>query len=85
VGTDKRERSSPAAAATIGLLSAALLLALSVGSSIADRYMPRNDNSVGLLAYVAQMVRQPDGRCPVHSAPNGCAPDPAELLDRTGR
>jgi hypothetical protein len=76
---------SPAPAATIGLLCAALLLALSVGSSIADRYMPRNDDSVGLLAYVAQMVRQPDGRCPDFSAPNDCAPDPGQLLDRTGR
>lgn len=70
-------------AATVGLLCAALLLGLSIGSSVADRYLPRNDNSVGLLAYVAQLVRQPDGRCPDFSA-GRCAPDPGELLRRGG-
>jgi hypothetical protein len=64
----------------IGALCAALLLALSVGSATADRYLPRNDGSVGLLAYVAQHVRQPDGRCPKFSGPSGCAPDPGALL-----
>lgn len=64
----------------IGALCAALLLALSMGSATADRYLPRNDGSVGLLAYVAQHVRQPDGRCPVYSGPSGCAPDPGALL-----
>jgi hypothetical protein len=64
----------------IGALSAALLLALSMGSATADRYLPRNDGSVGLLAYVAQNVRQPDGRCPEFSGPSGCAPDPGALL-----
>jgi galactan 5-O-arabinofuranosyltransferase len=69
--------------ARVGLLCAALLLALSMGSAIADRYLPRNDGSVGLLAYVAQMVRQPDGRCPDYSR-DTCAADPGELLRRGG-
>jgi galactan 5-O-arabinofuranosyltransferase len=64
----------------IGALCAALLLALSMASATADRYLPRNDGSVGLLAYVAQNVRQPDGQCPRFSGPNGCAPDPGALL-----
>lgn len=64
----------------IGALCAALLLALSMGSATADRYLPRNDGSVGMLAYVAQNVRQPDGRCPQFSGPSGCAPDPGALL-----
>jgi galactan 5-O-arabinofuranosyltransferase len=68
------------AAPVIGALSAALLLALSMGSATADRYLPRNDGSVGLLAYVAQHVRQPDGTCPSYSGPQGCAPDPGALL-----
>jgi hypothetical protein len=68
------------AAATIGVLCAALLLALSMGSATADQYMPRNDGSVGLLAYVAQQVRQPDGTCPDHTGDAGGAPDPGALL-----
>lgn len=68
------------AAPVIGALCAALLLALSMGSATADRYQPRNDHSVGLLAYVAQHVREPDGTCPEYSGPSGCAPDPGVLL-----
>jgi galactan 5-O-arabinofuranosyltransferase len=68
------------AAPLIGALSAALLLALSMGSATADRYLPRNDKSVGLLAFVAQNVREPDGTCPEFSGPSGCAPDPGALL-----
>ena len=64
----------------IGALCAALLLALSTGSATADRYQPRKDKSVGLLAYVAQNVREPDGTCPQYSGPKGCAPDPGALL-----
>lgn len=64
----------------IGALCAALLLGLSMGSATADRYLPRNDRSMGLLAYVSQHVRQPDGLCPRFSGPNGCAPDPGALL-----
>lgn len=69
----------PAITATVGGLCAALLFALSAGSSLADRYLPRNDGSVGRLAYVAQMVRQPDGTCPDFSR-DRCAPDPRALL-----
>jgi hypothetical protein len=68
------------AAPLVGALCAALLLALFMGSATADRYLPRNDGSVGLLAYVAQNVRQPDGTCPAYSGPAGCAPDPGALL-----
>ena len=64
----------------LGGLAAALLLALSMGSSLADRYLPRDDGSTALLAYVAQLVRQPDGTCPDFGA--GCAADAAELLAR---
>ena len=72
-------RSSPVAV-TVGGLAAALLLGLSIGSSVADRYQPRNDGSVGLLAYVAQNVRQPDGRCPDYGP--GCAATTDELAAR---
>jgi galactan 5-O-arabinofuranosyltransferase len=52
-----------------------------MGSSIADRYMPRNDDSVGMLAYVSQMVRQPDGRCPAFSAPDRCVDSTEDLMN----
>ena len=65
---------------TVGGLCAALLLGLSIGSSVADRYQPRNDGSVGLLAYVAQKVRQPDGTCPDYGP--GCAATTEELAAR---
>jgi hypothetical protein len=68
--------------ATVGVLAAALLLALSMGSALADRYLPRNDGSTAQLAYVAQLVRQPDGTCPDYG--RGCAPTAAELLARSG-
>jgi galactan 5-O-arabinofuranosyltransferase len=68
------------AAPVLGTLCAALLLALFMGSATADRYLPRNDGSVGLLAYVAQHVRQPDGTCPDYRGADGCAPDPGALL-----
>jgi hypothetical protein len=74
-----RWRISPVAA-TVGGLCAALLLGLSQGSAVADRYQPRDDGSVGLLAYVAQMVRQPDGTCPDYG-PN-CAATTDELAAR---
>jgi galactan 5-O-arabinofuranosyltransferase len=50
-----------------------------MGSAAADRYLPRNDGSAGLLTYVAQHVRQPDGTCPEYGDPT-CARDPGELL-----
>jgi galactan 5-O-arabinofuranosyltransferase len=64
----------------LGGLAAALLLALSMGSSLADRHLPRDDGSTAVLAWVAQLVRQPDGTCPDFGA--GCAADAAELLAR---
>jgi hypothetical protein len=70
-------------AATVGGLCAALLLGLSMGSAVADRYQPRNDGSVGQLAYVAQMVRQPDGTCPDYGP--DCAADPEQLAARNRR
>jgi galactan 5-O-arabinofuranosyltransferase len=74
--------SARSATPVLGALSAALLLALSMGSATADRYLPRDDGSPGLLAYVAQMVRQPDGRCSDYAtARGGCAPTGAVLLD----
>jgi hypothetical protein len=72
-----------ARSATIGALSAALLLALFAGSATADRYMPREDDSVGFLAYVSQMLRQQDGQCPAFSRPDRCTADGAALLGRS--
>lgn len=80
VAGNGRSASSPAP--VLGALSAALLLALSMGSATADRYLPRDDGSPGLLAYVAQMVRQPDGRCSDYSAARGgCAPSGEALIN----
>ncbi|WP_179118342.1 hypothetical protein [Saccharothrix sp. ALI-22-I] len=47
----------------IGAFTALLLLLASSGSAIGDRYMPRSDNSLGLLAMNSQMTRQLDGTC----------------------
>jgi len=69
-------------APTIGVLCAMLLFALSAGSSVPDRYMPRADNSAGQLAYVSQMVRQEDGRCPAYSRPDRCAEDVGQLYEQ---
>jgi galactan 5-O-arabinofuranosyltransferase len=76
-----RDRAADSGLAQIGVLTGAVLLALSMGSSIADRYMPRNDDSVGMLAYVSQMVRQPDGRCPAFSAPDRCVNSTEDLMN----
>lgn len=69
----------PGRATSLGVLCAVLLFGLFAGSAVADRYMPRSDDSAGLLAYTAQLVRQEDGTCPVYSRPDGCADDNAEL------
>ncbi|GAA2789313.1 hypothetical protein [Crossiella cryophila] len=58
--------------ARIGLLAAMLLLLGSAGSAIADRHMPRNDDSVGFLAWVAQVNRMPDGRCSPYVPADAC-------------
>ncbi|MFR9803233.1 hypothetical protein ACL02T_13150 [Pseudonocardia sp. RS010] len=76
-----RVRGTRAGLPHAGVLAGAVLLALWMGSSVADRHMPRADNSVGVLAYAAQMVRQPDGRCPAYSAPTRCVANVPELLD----
>lgn len=68
-----RARWSRYRSVTIGGLCAALLLGLFAGSATADRYMPRNDDTAGQLAYVAQLLRQPNGRCSTWtSAPDRC-------------
>jgi galactan 5-O-arabinofuranosyltransferase len=79
-GNGRRCERASGVAAVVGGLAAALLLGLSIGSSVADRYQPRNDGSVGRLAYVAQLVRQPDGTCPDYG--RDCAPTVGELLSR---
>jgi hypothetical protein len=50
----------------IGALCAFLLLFGSAGSATADRYLPRNDNSEGTLAWVGQTARMPNGKCSVY-------------------
>lgn len=72
----------PTGSSTIGALCAVLLFSLFAGSAIADRYMPRADNSLASLAYLSQMVEQEDGTCPAYSRPDGCAKNAAELMER---
>ena len=63
-------------------LVAVLAFALFSGSATANRFMPSEDSgSVGYLAYVAQLVRQPDGQCPDHSGA-ACADTSDELVQR---
>lgn len=66
----------------IGALSAVLLLSLFAGSAISDHYLPRPDNSQGILAYFAQMVKQQNGNCPAYSWPDKCAASSRELQER---
>lgn len=80
-GSIRPSRVSPVGV-RIGVLCGLLLFAAFAGSSVADRYMPRADNSLGSLAYIAQMVRQPNGSCSAYSAPNHCANNGQELVDR---
>lgn len=62
-------RLSPAST-TIGVLAGLMLLTASAGSAIGDRYMPRTDNSVGLLAYNSHVTRGPDGKCSRYTSPD---------------
>ena len=78
--THGRPRSPRGATAVLGTLAAVLTLGLFAGSATADRYMPRNDGGPGKLAHVAQLVRQPDGSCPAHVGPDGCAETTDEAL-----
>ncbi|WP_148088666.1 hypothetical protein [Saccharothrix texasensis] len=58
----------------LGALVAVFLLLASAGSSIGDRYMPRVDNSLGVLATASHLTRQTDGNCPAynHTLGKGC-------------
>ncbi|MBP2475130.1 galactan 5-O-arabinofuranosyltransferase [Crossiella equi] len=67
--------------ARIGLLAAMLLLLGSAGSAIADRHMPRNDDSVGFLAWVSQVSRTPDGQCSPWVPDGKCVTKYEELRD----
>jgi galactan 5-O-arabinofuranosyltransferase len=61
------------------VIAAALLAGLFTGTATADRYMPRNDGSVGYLAYVAHHVRQPDGSCAAYVPVSECLSSPREV------
>jgi len=64
-------RSQPAVPA-VAVLSAAALLFASAGSATADRYMPRNDDSTGYLAWIAHTTRTPTGDCPSRAPAGEC-------------
>jgi galactan 5-O-arabinofuranosyltransferase len=52
----------------IGALAALMLLIASAGSATGDRYLPRTDNSAGMLAELsAQFTRQPNGSCAAYA------------------
>ncbi len=59
-------RSLPAG--VIGAFCALLLVLGSAGSASVDNYLPRNDNSMGELAWVGQTSRMPNGKCSVYLA-----------------
>jgi len=69
----------------VGLVCAVLLFGLFAGSSLSDRYMPRNDESAGILTYVSHFVRQQDGTCPTYTAPNRCLPNASAVIQRRDR
>jgi hypothetical protein len=56
----------------VGALCACLLLFASAGSATADRYMPRNDNSAGRLAWTAHQMRTLEGPCPAYAPEGKC-------------
>ncbi len=58
------------ASVNIGVLAGLMLLIASAGSAIGDKYMPRSDNSVGMLAYNSHVTRGPDGLCSRYTAPD---------------
>jgi galactan 5-O-arabinofuranosyltransferase len=47
----------------VGGLCALMLLLGSAASATVDNYLPRNDNSMGQLAWTAQATRMPNGHC----------------------
>lgn len=61
-----------------GVLAASLLLALSMGSSVADSYLPRDDGTTALLSWVSQFTRQPDGTCADYV--DTCVTDAVDLV-----
>jgi galactan 5-O-arabinofuranosyltransferase len=66
----------------LGVLTALFLLIASAGSSTGDRYMPRTDNSLGILALNSHMIELLDGTCAAYTATlnQGCfAPDDPRL------
>lgn len=58
------------ASTAIGILAGLMLLTASAGSAIGDRYMPRMDNSVGMLAFNSHVTRGPDGLCSPYTSPD---------------
>jgi galactan 5-O-arabinofuranosyltransferase len=56
----------------VAVLGAAALLFASAGSAAADRYMPRNDDSTGYLAWVAHTTRTQTGDCPSRAPAGEC-------------
>lgn len=75
-------RPTGAPAVVVALLASALLAGLFMGSATADRYLPRPDGSAGLLAFVAQNVRQDDGQCPAYTRPDRCFASAAQVIQR---
>lgn len=63
-----RGRALPAG--LIGAFCALLLVLGSAGSATVDNYLPRDDNSMGELAWVGQTSRMPNGHCSVYLAPD---------------
>lgn len=68
----------PSGSLTMGVLAAAMLLALSMGSSVSDKYLPRDDGTKAIFSYVAQYLRQPDGSCSTYG--DGCVATFDEIL-----
>lgn len=68
------ERMKPALQARSGRIAALtgmFVLIAMAGSSIGDRYMPRSDASLGMLAMASHLTRQPDGTCSAYGVTLG--------------
>ncbi len=72
LGTAGAPTRQSASAATVAVLASMLVAGLFMGSATADRYMPRNDGSLGYLAFMSHYVRQEDGQCAANLRPAGC-------------
>ena len=64
-----RAPAPPPVMIVVGILTALVLLFGSAGSATADRIMPVDDNSIGVLAWAAQLKQQLNGVCPRYSRP----------------